>query len=143
FVIRWERRFVLSSPAILSKLASAVTIGGGLRRVPEEAIGGLWTKALPELMNKAPIEGGFNAKAEAEYWKEFSNPKKFIHNAKEIIKTGASDLTKEFSDKAHEHYQFYDALTDLHPIIKDVSKRATYEASLVKGLNWAENNGLD
>lgn len=143
WLIRWERRFVLSSPAILEKLASAVTIGGALRRAPEEVVGGMWTKMLPALMNKAPIEGGFNAKAEAAYWKDFSNPRKFLHNAREILKTGASDLTKEFSDKPHEHYQYYDALTDLHPIIKDISKRATYEASLIKGLHWAEGQGLD
>lgn len=144
FVTRWERRFVLSSPAILSKLTSAVTIGSGLKRIPEEIlIGTLWSKAFKAIADKAPIEGGFNAKAEAEYWKEFSNPKKFLHNAKEIFKTGASDLTKEFSTKLHEHYQYYDALTDLHPIIKDISKRATYEASLIKGYNWAQNNGLD
>lgn len=143
WLIRWERRFVLSSPAILEKLGAAVTIGGGFKRLPEEVIGGMWTKMLPSLMSKAPIEGGFNAKAEAEYWKEFSNPKKFFHNSIEILKTGASDLTKEFSDKPHEHYRYFDALTDLHPIIKDVSKRATYEASLIKGLNWAEGQGLD
>jgi hypothetical protein len=143
WVIRWERRFVLSSPAILEKLGSAVTFGGAFRRLPEEAIGGMWSGLFKAMADKAPIEGGFNAKAEVEYWKEFSNPKKFLHNSKEILKTGASDLTKEFSDKPHEHYQYYDALTDLHPIIKDLSKRATYEASLIKGLNWAERNGLD
>lgn len=143
WIARWERRAVLASPLILEKLASAATIGGAINRIPKQLIGGAYSAIFKDLAEKATIEGGLNMDAEIKFWKEFSDPKKFVKAAIEILKTGASDLTKKYSDKALEHHMGIDALMDLHSIIKDPPKRATFEASLKYAYNWAAKNGLD
>jgi hypothetical protein len=143
WIIRWERRSVLASPMILEKLAAAATIGSALNRIPKQIIGGIFSKALKGIAEKAPIEGGLNIDAELAFWKEFSNPQKFVNNAWEILKTGASPLTRKYESQSHEHFAGYDALMDLHAIIKDPPKRATFEASLRYAYNWAAKNGLD
>lgn len=143
WVIRWERRSVLASPMILEKLASAATIGAAVNRIPKQLIGGAFSAILKGIGERAPIEGGLNANAELKFWKEFSNPQKFVNNAWEILKTGASPLTRRFSEKSHEHFAGYDALMDMHAIIKDPPKRATFEASLQYAYNWAAKQGWD
>lgn len=143
WVIRWERRSVLASPMILEKLASAATIGAAVNRIPKQLIGGAFSAILKGIGERAPIEGGLNANAELKFWKEFSNPQKFVNNAWEILKSGASPLTRRFSEKSHEHFAGYDALMDMHAIIKDPPKRATFEASLQYAYNWAAKQGWD
>lgn len=143
WTIRWERRSVLASPMILEKLASAATIGAAVNRMPKQLIGGAYSAIFRGLADKAPIEGGLNMDAELKFWKEFGNIKNFAKASKEILKTGASPLTKRFGEQHHEHYAGYDALMDLHAIIKDPPKRATFEASLKYAYEWAAKNDLD
>jgi hypothetical protein len=143
WVIRWERRSVLASPKILEKLASAATIGSAINRIPKQIIGKAFSAIFKGITNKAMIEGGLNMDAELKFWKEFTDPAKFVKNAGEILKTGASPLTRRFSEQSHEHYAGYDALMDLHSIIKDPPKRATFEASLRYAYDWAAKNNID
>lgn len=143
WIVRWERRSVLANPKILEKLASAATIGGAINRIPKQLIGGAYSAIFKGLAEKAPIEGGLNMNAEMKFWKEFTNLKKLAEASKEILKTGASPLSKRFKDNIHEHYAGYDALMDLHAIVKDPPKRATFEASLKYAYEWAAKNGLD
>lgn len=140
---RLTRLSVLSGYSVLGKLASAATIGSALKRIPEQAIGALYQKIFKGISEKAPIEGGINIKAEMKFYKEFFNPKKFVHNAWEILKTGSSDLGKRLGSAEYEHVPGLYLPTDMHQIIKDPPKRATFEASRENLLNWSERNGLD
>lgn len=140
---RGVRLSVLSGYNVLGKLAAAATIGAAAKRIPEQVIGGVYSKIFKGIAEKAPIEGYLNAKSEAQFYREFFNLKKFGRNSWQILKTGASDLSKKHSGGEYEHIPILYLPTDLHQIIKDPVKRATYEASFRNGLIWAEKNGLD
>jgi broad specificity phosphatase PhoE len=140
---RGFRLSILSGYNVLAKLAAASTIGGAIKRIPEQAIGYIYGQAFKGIAEKAPIEGFVSAQAESKFYKEFFNPKTFAKNAIEILKTGESPLSKKFSTGQYEHIPGLYLPTDLHQIIKDPLKRATYEASLQNALVWAERNGLD
>lgn len=162
------RASVLSGINVLYKLASAASIGGAVKRIPEQAFGIIWGNIFRGIAKKAPIEGFVNAKSEIKFYKDFFNPNKFIQNNIEIAKTHSSFLNKKMGES------YYDDLAeitmpgkqktiggkiskigmnvvdrtltlplDVHQMIKDPIKRATYEASLHNGLVWAEKNGLD
>lgn len=143
---------VLSGFNVLYKLAAAATVGGAAKRIPEQAFGAMWSQVFKGVAEKAPIEGFPNAKAEAKFYKEFFNPKKFVKNSWEIIKGNESDLTRRLGEpyKAPESTKagkvadrILSFPTDLHQVIKDPVKRATFEASFKNGMVWAEKNGLD
>jgi GNAT superfamily N-acetyltransferase len=140
---RLTRLSVLSGYNVLYKLAAAATIGGAAKRIPEQMIGNIWQTAFKGIAEKAPIEGSPNLAAEVKFYKEFFNPKKFVHNSWEILKTGSSDLNKRFGGAEYEHVPVLYLPTDLHQIIKDPVKRATFEASFKNAMNWATKNGLD
>jgi hypothetical protein len=137
------RLSVLSGYNVLGKLASAATIGGAAKRIPEQAIGRFYSGIFKGIAEKAPIEGMPNIAAEAKFYKEFFDPVKFGKNAVEILKTGASPLSKKFSGAEYEHIPLLYLPTDLHQIIKDPLKRGTFEASFKNGLAWAQKNGID
>lgn len=165
---RLVRASVLSGTNVLYKLAAAATIGGAGKRIPEQMIGGIYSQVFKGIAKKAPIEGFYNAKAEAKFYKEFFNPKKFIKNSWEILKSGSSDLTKKMDGRMNDDLaeitmpgkqktitgkiakgtlKGLDKITtfptDLHMVIKDPVKRATFEASMENGLVNAEKSGLD
>ena len=143
WVGRLTRISILSGYNVLGKLASAATIGSAVKRIPEQMIGKVYATAFKGIAEKAPIEGHINANAEAKFYKEFFNPKKFVHNAWEILKTGSSDLGKRLGSAEYEHIPVLYLPTDLHQIIKDPPKRATFEASLKNSLIWAEMHELN
>lgn len=140
---RLTRLSVLSGYNVLYKLAAAATIGGAAKRIPEQMIGRIYQTAFKGISERAPIEGYINAKSEAKFYKEFFNPKKFVKNSWQILKTGESDLNKKFGAGGYEHVPLLYLPTDLHQVIKDPVKRATFEASLRNSMIWAEKNGLD
>ena len=140
---RAVRLSVLSGYKVLGKLASAAVVGGAVKRLPEQAIGQVWAHVFRGVAEKAPIEGFSNAKAEAKFYKEFFNPKKFVENSWSILSTGESNLNKRMGTGEYEHVPFLYLPTDLHQIIKDPLKRAAFESSFLNGMIWAEKNGLD
>ena len=140
---RLTRLSVLSGTHVLYKLAAAATIGSALKRIPEQAIGAVYSAAFKGIAEKAPIEGYWNAKSEAKFYKEFLNPKKFYQNTVEILKSGSSKLGKRLGSAEYEHIPLLYLPTDTHQIIKDPPKRATFEASFRNSMVWAEKNGLD
>lgn len=140
---RLSRLSVLSGYNVLGKLAAAATVGAAGKRIPEQAIGKIYSIAFKGIAEKAPIEGYINAKSEAAFYKEFFNPKKFLHNSWQILKTGESYLSKKHGAGEYEHVPILYLPTDLHQIIKDPVKRATFDASFRNSLIWAEKNGLD
>lgn len=149
---RLFRASVLSGYNVLYKLAAAAAIGGVAKRIPEQAIGQMWSTIFNGIAKKAPIEGFTNAKAEATFAKEFFNPKKFVKNSWEILKGNESDLTRRIGEPYNEPQKtvvgkvadrVLSLPTDLHQVVKDPVKRATFEASVKNGMVWAEKNGLD
>lgn len=140
---RLTRLSVLSGYSVLGKLASAATIGGAMKRIPEQTIGKMYAGIFKGIAEKAPIEGMPNVDAEAKFYKEFFDPIKFGKNAIEILKSGSSPLSKRFGGGEYEHIPGLYLPTDLHQIIKDPLKRGTFEASFKNGMSWASKNGMD
>lgn len=143
---RLTRLSILSGYNVLAKLGAAATVGAAGKRPVEQIIGAVYSKIFSGIAKKAPIEGGYNwlnARAEAAWYKDFFNPKKFVHNSWEILKSGSSDLGKRLGGAEYEHVPGLYLPTDLHQIIKDPVKRGTFEASFLNGMIWAEKNGLD
>lgn len=140
---RLVRLSVLSGTNVLYKLASAATIGGAIKRIPEQAFGKMYSMTFKGIAEKAPIEGSFNANAEANFYKEFFNPVKFVKNTAEILKTGESYLGHKFSKGEDHHIPLMYVMTDLHQVIKDPLKRAAYESSFRNAIVHAEKNGYD
>jgi len=140
---RLTRLSVLSGYNVLYKLSAAATIGGAGKRIPEQAIGAIYGGIFKGISDKAPIEGMPYLNSELQFYKEFFNPKKFLSNAKEILKSGSSHLTKQFGNAEYEHIKGLYLPTDLHQIIKDPLKRGTFEASFRNGMHWAEKNNFD
>jgi hypothetical protein len=162
------RAGILSSYGVVVKLASAIFTGGIIKRIPEQAIGMVYSKVYKGIAEKAPIEGFVYGKSEVKFVEEFFNPKKLAKNTWQILKEGQSDLSKRVGDMIHEDLteitmpgeqktKLLKALktglkvTDMilslpsnsHMMIKDPLKRATYYASYENALIWAEKNGLD
>lgn len=140
---RGFRLSVLSGYNVLGKLAAAATIGGAVKRIPEQAIGAIYSQIFKGISKKAPIEGSPNISAELKFYKEFFNPKTFAKNSWGILKSGASPLTKKFGSGEYEHIPGLYLPTDLHQIIKDPLKRGTFEASFKNAMSWASKQGLD
>ena len=140
---RAVRLSILSGYNVLLKLSSAATVGGALKRIPEQAIGAIYSGIFKGISEKAPIEGMPYVSSEIKFYKEFFNPKKFFQNAWEILKTGSSNLTKRLGSDTFEHIPGLYLPTDLHQIIKDPLKRATFEASFNNGMKWASKHGMD
>lgn len=140
---RSVRLSILSGYNVLAKLAAASTIGGAIKRIPEQTIGRIYGEVFKGISEKAPIEGSPNMSAELKFYKEFFNPVKFTQNAWEILKTGSSPLSKRLGQQEYEHIPVMYLPTDLHQIIKDPLKRGTFEASFKNGLSWAAKQGMD
>jgi len=141
---RAVRLAVLSGYKVLGKLASAATIGGAVKRIPEQAIGTIYNKVFSSIAKKAPIEGSSMAlNSELKWYKEFFNPKKFVRNSWDILKTGTTYLNKKMGKSEYDHVPILYAATDLHQIIKDPVRRATFEASFDNAMRYAAKEGLD
>ncbi len=162
------RGTILSGTNVLYKLASAAAIGGAAKRIPEQVAGVLWSNIYRGIAKKAPIEGFPNVKAEIKFYKEFFNPAKFVRNTWQIGKTHSSYLSKKMGENWYDDMAEITmpgkqktvagkivktglnvldrTLTlplDIHQMIKDPVKRATFEASMHNGMVWAEKQGMD
>lgn len=162
-----SRAFILSGKNVLVKLAAALAIGGALKRIPEQAIGSIYSKIFTKLAKAAPIEGGAYIDSEIKFYKEMFDPKKFAKNTWSILKDHESLLSKKLNEVPHVNlvdalsyeptntagkigkkslqvlYRALSLPTDLHQMIKDPLKRAAYEASFMNYMKWASVNGLD
>jgi hypothetical protein len=141
---RGVRLAILSGYKVLGKLTSAATIGAAAKRIPEQAIGSIYNKVFSSISKKAPIEGSSMAlNSELKWYKEFFNPKKFLKNSWDILKTGTTHLNRKMGKSEYEHIPVLYLPTDLHQIIKDPVKRATFEASFDNAMRFAAKEGLD
>lgn len=145
--VGWANRFVrlsiLSGTKVLEKLAAAATIGSAAQKPVEEILNAVWGKAFPKIAAKADIDMGANAKAIGKYYSEFFNPIKFAKDTKDIIISGKSTLGKELDSEHFDHIPGLDLPTDLHQVIKEPVKRATFQYALTKIINSMEKQGID
>lgn len=143
---RWGRRVIFfGANAVYTKLSSAAVLGSFIHRPLEQLAGTINKKLFPYLAKGAPIEGNINMAAEAKFYKEFLNPIKFARNIWEQAKSGETPLSKElgkFSNK--DHVPIIDLFAaDVHAMIKDPVKRATFEAAVINHLNFYADNAID
>lgn len=137
------RRFaVLSGTKVLLKLAaySATKLP---TMAATEAVGGVLGK-LPfvrQIAGRAPSEGGFNARAIAN-----SAVKFFTKGIEDAYKTGIeghSDIKSAFDTKPEMQRHWYDFAQSLHEVIKSPLRRAAFELSLAKRMEFAARKGTD
>lgn len=146
WVNRWGRRVIFfGANAVYTKLSSAAVLGSFVHRIPEQIAGKINTKLYPHIAKNASIEGYINSAAEAKFYLEFINPKKFIKNTWQIGKTGESNLSKELSSYTQKHHiPILDLFAaDAHIMLKDPVKRATFEAAMVNTMKYYAENNID
>ena len=145
-LVKWRRGFLLSSANVLVKLTAAAT--NRLVQSPiEEAIGGVIGKMIPKVAERASLEGGFNATAEAKAVASVIT--RGMDDAVKTLKTGRSDLDVLYgkggrireSDVAPQ--TMIDMFGHIHGMLKAPVKRAAFERYLEKELAWQAKQGSD
>jgi hypothetical protein len=142
FISNLRRFSVLSGVNVLGKLAAysatkLPTIAG------TEAVGGLLSKIpkLSEIAKRAPSEGGFSASALANATaKAFT---KGITDAWRTLSKGQSELKEAFSNRPESGHEWYNFFQTIHEAIKSPLRRAAFELSLSKRMEFAARNGAD
>jgi hypothetical protein len=141
WIVKWRRGFILSGPVTLAKLTAAAAQRMSFTPV-EEAIGGAYSKALPGLAERAPREGGFNVKAEAQAITQGLT--KGIADAWQVLKTGQSDLDVLYGKEALVPPSVaIDLFGHIHGALKAPTKRAEFARSLEKRTQQAIAAGVD
>lgn len=142
------RRFnVLTSPAVVPKLAAAAAARGAITPI-EEATGGLLGKipGIKGIAERAPREGGFSMQAEL---RSGGSLKQGIKDAFQVLRSGESDLTRA-AGVAGKHVEIPGKIMRVmelpgrvHSAIKAPVKRAEFERSFIKRSLWNESRGVD
>ncbi|MEI6396401.1 MAG: hypothetical protein WCT12_35505, partial [Verrucomicrobiota bacterium] len=138
--VKWERAIKLSSPITLGKLVAAAATRLGTTPI-EEAIGGAYSKIIPQVAAKAPRGGGFSIKAEAKSLTGAIT--KGMADAASILKSGKSDLETLNQKKHYGDRSWMDFFGETHQMLKSPVKRAEFERSLQKRIEHAIRNGVD
>ncbi len=143
---RWGRRVIFfGANAVYTKLSSAAVLGSFVHRPLEQGLGIMNKRLYPNIARNAPIEGNINAAAEAKFYLEFLNPKKFAQNIWSQARYGETPLSKELGRHSNEkHIPIVDLFAaDAHAMIKDPVKRATFEAAVMNHLKYYADNNID
>ena len=141
--VKWQRAFKLSNPITLAKLTNAALTRFG-QTIPEEALGHVYSAALPKVAKAAEGESGAHVTDLANAYK-----KSIIQGMKDsydILKskgTGKSDLDYQVGSKSQLPPEAIDFFGQLHGAIKAPVKRFAFELSLGKRLRKAMANGVD
>lgn len=146
WINRWGRRIIFfGANAVYTKLSSAAVLGSFIHRPFEQGMGLINKELYPHIAKNAPIEGNINMAAEAKFYKEFLNPKKFAQNVWSQARYGETPLSKELGRHSNEkHIPIVDLFAaDAHAMIKDPVKRATFEASVLNHLKFYADNSID
>lgn len=143
---RWGRRVIFfGANAVYTKLSSAAVLGSFVHRLPEQMLGAMNAKMFPNIARNAPVEGSLNLKSEMQWYLDFVNPKEFTIDAKDIILTGETRLSKSMDTHPPGlHIPIVDLFAaDGHQILKSSDKRATFNAAFAYQMDWYEKNGVD
>lgn len=139
-ISKWRRTFVLTGLHSLAKLTSAAGEIVGFAPI-EEAIGGMVSKALPALAERAPRQGGFSwrteARAVAETWRNL------LKDAGDNWKTGNSELDLLYGKPNIAPPELKDYIGRLHGALKSPAKRNEFTRSFEKRMAYEASHGAD
>jgi hypothetical protein len=138
--VKWRRAFVLSGPVTLAKLTAAAAQRIAFTPV-EEAIGGVYSKLLPSIAEKAKVEGGFSLKAEAKALSEGVTTG--MKDAWDVLRTGSSNLDVLFGKNYGIPRDAIDFIGSVHGALKAPVKRAAYARALEKLIQSDLADGID
>jgi hypothetical protein len=137
---RWNRAWILSSPAVFGKLAAASAWRLGFMPI-REGIGAAISKAVPDIASKAHIEGGSSVEALAKgYSMAFKNA---VGDAWKTLKEGGTQMDQAFGKKHIVPTEGVEFIGAMHGAMKAPLKRASFEYGLQKGYEGAIREGLD
>lgn len=137
-----ERAMKLSSDVVLGKLTLAALAREGVLTPVEEGVGGVLSKTLPRLAERAPREGGFSLAAEMKAKAELFT--RGMADALQNLKFEKSDLDTIYGKRRGEAPPYwYEYLGYLHAALKAPVKRAEFTRSLAKRMEFAEKVGRD
>jgi len=143
FITTWRRNLLLTGVKVIGKLTAAAGQRTLISPI-EEIVGGLLSKIpiLSKVAEKAPREGGFNAKAEvkaiSQWWKKAT-----YEDMREIIKSGKGALDLLHGKKTDLPPSVFDFFGQMHQALKQPAKRNEYFRSFEKRLAHAQRNGVD
>lgn len=140
WITRWRRGFILSGPVTLAKLTSAAVQRLAFTTA-EEAVGGAIGKVIPEVAQRAPREGGFNVKAEAQAITQGLTTG--MRDAWDVLRKGQSDLDVIYGKEALLPPTAVDFFGHVHSALKSPTKRAEFARSLEKRMQFEINHGVD
>lgn len=138
----FRRAGVLSGNKVLLKLAaySATKLPTMLAT---EAAGGVLSKLplIRQVAERAPSEGGFSTRAIATAGAKFFT--KGLEDAWKTAREGHSDIKSAFSTQPELQRHWYDFAQSMHEVIKSPLRRAAFELSLAKRMEFAAKKGAD
>jgi hypothetical protein len=143
WLVRWRRELILTGVPTLGKLTVAASARIGISPI-EEMYGGLISKipGISAIADKAPREGGFSGKAEAE-----SLSKLFQYDTLDqmlkIIKEGKSREDRLFGKKADLPNEAFEFFGRVHSALKYSAKRAEIYRAFQKRAEYAWRKGID
>jgi hypothetical protein len=143
FVTTWRRNLLLTGVKVLGKLTAAAGQRTLISPI-EELVGGVLSKLpiLSKVSEKAPREGGINAKAEvkaiSQWWQKAT-----YKDMREIVKSGKGALDLLHGKKTDLPPSVFDFFGQMHQALKQPAKRNEYFRSFEKRLAFAERNGVD
>lgn len=144
-LVRWRRGFILSGVGTLAKLTGAAVLRAVTTPI-EELVGSVLSKAIPDVMEKAPRHGeGVNVAAEAKAITSVFT--KGMADSYKTLRTGKSDLDVLYGKGTRPSDvvapSFIDFFGHLHGAMKAPIKRAEFERSLEHRTAFAIRNGVD
>lgn len=139
FTAKYVRAGMLSSPMSIAKLASAA-LERSLSVIPEQVVGGAYSKVFPKLAAKATREGGLNVKAEAKALASFFSTG--MADSWKILRTSRSDLESVFGKDEIPH-TWIEYMGTIHQALKAPAKRAEFERSFEIRAAKLINAGVD
>ena len=141
--VKWQRAFKLSGITTLAKLTSAAITRVTTTPV-EEAVGGVYSKILPTVAERATGEGGINIKAEAKaIASAFTQGMKDSADILSKKTRGKSDIEAVFGRNGDLPPEALDFFGRLHSALKAPVKRAAFERSMTKRIAANLKAGVD
>lgn len=141
-LVKWRRAFLLSSPITLAKLTSAAV--ERMAFTPAEELVGSALGMLPgvsRVARRAPREGGISVAAEAKAVAGALS--KGMRDAGLTLTTGHSELDSLFGKRDVMPRELIDFIGSMHGALKAPVKRAEFERSLQKRIEFNIANGID
>ena len=140
WVNKWRRGFILSGWTTLGKLTGAA-LARTVITPAEELVGSAIGKAIPSIAEKAPRESGFNLSAESRAIRQ--GVTQGMRDAWDTLRTGESDLDALYGKTNTLPGSWLDFFGRVHGFMKAPVKRAEFERSFAKRIEFQARKGID